>query len=150
MIFVMPDLASPVFWAALWKIIIANIILSGDNAVVNAMAIAAAAKGDFTLIVIGLVISIPIIIVGATLIAKLLDRFPWLGLVGAALIGWIAGEVMAGDGRSDEVNAAGKLVEVVTPGTVAAWLDATIPHAEHVCAALGAAIVLLVGLYLAR
>lgn len=242
MVFVMPDLASPVFWAALWKIIIANIILSGDNAVViamachnlsdkyrrpaiifgsagaivlrivfcavigyllsvpylklvggallfwigiklvveeedeanikahdniwaaiwtiivadavmsldNAIAIAAAAKGDFTLIVIGLVISIPIIIVGATLIAKLLDRFPWLGLVGAALIGWIAGEVMAGDGRTDEFNAAGKLVEVVKPGTVAAWLDATIPHAEHVCAALGAGIVLLVGLYLAR
>jgi YjbE family integral membrane protein len=242
MVFVMPDLSSAVFWAALWKIIIANIILSGDNAVViamachnlsdkyrrpaiffgsagaivlriifcavigfllsvpylklvggallfwigiklvveeeesadikahdniwaaiwtiivadavmsldNAIAIAAAAKGDFTLIVIGLVISIPIIIVGATMIAKVLDRFPWLGLVGAALIGWIAGEVMAGDGRFDEVDAGGKLVEVVKPGTIAAWLDATIPHAEMVCGALGAGLVVVVGLYLAR
>ena len=242
MVFVVPDLSSAVFWAALWKIIIANIILSGDNAVViamachnlsdkyrkpaiffgsagaivlriifcavigyllavpylklvggllllwigiklvveeeegadikahdniwaaiwtiivadavmsldNAIAIAAAAKGDFTLIVIGLVISIPIIIVGATLISKVLDRFPWLGLVGAGLIGWIAGEVMAGDGRRDEVDAAGKLVEVVQPGTVAAWLDATIPHAEMVCAALGAGLVIVVGLYIAR
>src|SRR5436190_8600359 len=242
MIFVMPDLSSAVFWAALWKIIIANIILSGDNAVViamachnlsdkyrrpaiffgsagaivlriifcavigymlsvpylklvggallfwigiklvveeedeanikahenvwaaiwtiivadavmsldNAIAIAAAAKGDFTLIVIGLVISIPIIIVGATLISKLLDRFSWLGLVGAALIGWIAGEVMAGDGRTDEVNASGKLVEVIKPGSVAAWLDGTIPHAEMVCGALGAGLVVVVGLYLAR
>jgi YjbE family integral membrane protein len=242
MIFVMPDLSSAVFWAALWKIIIANIILSGDNAVViamacqnlsdkyrrpaiffgsagaivlriifcaviglllgipylklvggalllwigvklvveeeedakikahdniwaavwtiivadavmsldNAIAIAAAARGDFTLIVIGLVISIPIIIVGATMISKVLDRFPWLGLVGAGLIGWIAGEVMAGDGRFDEVDASGKLVEVVRPGTVAAWLDATIPHAELVSAALGAGLVIVVGLYLSR
>jgi YjbE family integral membrane protein len=242
MVFVMPDLSSAVFWAALWKIIIANIILSGDNAVViamachnlsdkyrrpaiffgsagaivlriifcavigfllsvpylklvggallfwigiklvveeeenadikahdniwaaiwtiivadavmsldNAIAIAAAAKGDFTLIVIGLIISIPIIIVGATLISKVLDRFPWLGLVGAALIGWIAGEVMAGDRRFDEVDASGKLVEVVKPGTIAAWLDGTIPHAEMVCGALGAGLVVVVGLYLAR
>ena len=79
-----------------------------------------------------------------------LDRFPWLGLVGAALIGWIAGEVMAGDGRHDEVDAAGKLVEVVKPGTVAAWLDSTIPHAEMVCGALGAGFVIVLGLYLAR
>ena len=242
MVFVMPDLSSAVFWAALWKIIIANIILSGDNAVViamachnlsdkyrrpaiifgsagaivlriifcaviglllaipylklvggallfwigiklvvqeeegadikahdniwaavwtiivadavmsldNAIAIAAAARGDFTLIVIGLVISIPIIIVGATLISKVLDRFPWLGLVGAGLLGWIAGEVMAGDGRFDEVDASGKLVEVVRPGTVAAWLDATIPHAEVVCGALGAGLVIVIGLYLSR
>lgn len=242
MIFVMPDLSSAVFWAALWKIIIANIILSGDNAVViamachnlsdkyrkpaimfgsagaivlrivfcavigyllsvpylklvggalllwigvkllaeeeedanikahdniwaaiwtivvadavmsldNAIAIAAAARGDFTLIVIGLVISIPIIIVGATLISKVLDRFPWIAIVGAALIGWIAGEVMAGDGRFDQVDASGKLVEVVKPGTIAAWLDATIPHAEHTCAALGAGLVVVLGLWIAR
>src|SRR4029077_2780109 len=110
-------------WAAIWTIIVADAVMSLDNAI----AIAAAARGDFTLIVIGLVISIPIIIVGATLISTVLDRFPWLGLVGAALIGWIAGEVMAGDGRFDEVDASGKLVEVVRPGTVAGWLDAKIP-----------------------
>ena len=242
MVFVMPDLSSAVFWAALWKIIIANIILSGDNAVViamachklsdkyrrpaimfgsaaaivlripfsaligfllgvpylklvggalllwigiklvteeeddadikaheniwaavwtivvadavmsldNAIAIAAAARGDFTLIVIGLVISIPIIIVGATLISKMLDRFPWLGMVGAGLIGWIAGEVMAGDGRTDVVGADGKLHEVVSPGSIAAWLDARIPHAELACAAAGAVLVLAVGLAIVR
>lgn len=242
MVFVMPDLSSAVFWAALWKIIVANIILSGDNAVViamachnlsdryrrpaiffgsagaivlrivfcavigllldvpylklvggallfwigvklvlqddeaadikaheniwaaiwtiivadavmsldNAIAIAAAARGDFTLIVIGLVISIPIIILGATLISKLLDRYSWLGLVGAALIGWIAGEVMGGDGRHEMVNGDGKVVEVINPGTVAAWLDVHVPHAEYICAAAGAAIVLVVGLALAR
>jgi YjbE family integral membrane protein len=242
MVFVMPDLSTAAFWAALWKIIIANIILSGDNAVViamachnlsdkyrkpaiffgsagaivlriifcaviglllgipylklvggalllwigvklvveeeedanikahdniwaavwtiivadavmsldNAIAIAAAAQGDFTLIVIGLVISIPIIIVGATLISKMLDRFPWLGLIGAALIGWIAGEVMAGDGKHDVVGADGKLVEVIRPGSVAAWLDVHVPHAEYVAAVIGAVFVVGLGLILAR
>ncbi len=242
MVFVLPDLSSAVFWAALWKIIVANIILSGDNAVViamachnlsdryrrpaimfgsagaivlrivfcavigyllsvpylklvggalllwigvklladeeedanikahdniwaaiwtiivadavmsldNAIAIAAAAKGDFTLIVIGLVISIPIIIVGATLISRVLDRFPWLAMVGAGLIGWIAGEIMAGEGRIEQADASGKLVEIVHPGTIAAWLDGRIPHAEAVAGALGAVLVIAVGLVLAR
>jgi YjbE family integral membrane protein len=233
MVFVLPDLSSAIFWAALWKIIVANIILSGDNAVViamachklsdkyrnpamifgsagaivlrivfcavivlllaipylklvggalllwigvklvlgeddeanikahenlwaaiwtiivadavmsldNAIAIAAAAGDDFTLIVIGLAISIPIIILGATVIARMLDRFPWLGMVGAALIGWIAGEVMAGDG---------KVGDVIRPGTVAAWLDVHVPHAEYVCAAAGAVFVVGLGLVISK
>ncbi|MBS0220204.1 MAG: TerC family protein [Proteobacteria bacterium] len=133
-------------WAAIWTIIVADAVMSLDNAI----AIAAAARGDFTLIVIGLVFSIPIIVLGATLISRVLDRFPWLGTVGAALIGWIAGEVMAGEGRFDQVNAAGQLVELVKPGTIADWLDHTIPHAELICAVAGAALVVLVGLLIAR
>jgi len=132
-------------WAAIWTIIVADAVMSLDNAI----AIAAAAKGDFTLIVIGLIISIPIIIVGATLISRLLDRFPWLGLVGAALIGWIAGEVMAGDGKHDAV-VDGKIVEVVNPGTIAAWLDAHVPHAEMLCGAIGAVLVVAIGLALSK
>ena len=107
----------------------------------NAIAIAAAAGNDFTLIVIGLAISIPIIILGATVIARMLDRFPWLGMVGAALIGWIAGEVMAGDG---------KVGDVIGPGTVAAWLDVHVPHAEYVCAAAGAVFVVGLGLVISK
>ena len=133
-------------WAAIWTIIVADAVMSLDNAI----AIAAAARGDFTLIIIGLVISIPIIIVGATLISKLLDRFPWIGLVGAALIGWIAGEVMAGDGKYETVDAAGKLVEVIKPGSIAAWLSVHLPHAEYVCAAIGAVFVVGLGLLLSR
>ncbi len=133
-------------WPAIWTIIVADAVMSLDNAI----AIAAAARGDFTLIAIGLVISIPIIIVGATLISKALDRFPWLGLVGAALIGWIAGEIMAGDGKHDVVGADGKLVEVINPGSIAAWLDARLPHAEYVCAAIGAVAVVAIGLMIAR
>ena len=133
-------------WAAIWTIVVADAVMSLDNAI----AIAAAAKGNFTLIVIGLVISIPIIVFGATLISKLLDRFHWLGIVGAALIGWIAGEVMAGDGRRDVVGADGKLVETIEPGTIAAWLDAHLPHAELVAAIVGALFVVGLGLLLAR
>ncbi len=133
-------------WAAISTIIVADAVMSLDNAI----AIAAATKGNFALIVTGLLISIPIIMMGATLISKALDRLPWLGLVGAGLIGWIAGEVIAGDGRVDQTDATGKLVEVVKPGTVAAWLDGAIPHAETVCAALGTGLVIVVGLYLAR
>jgi YjbE family integral membrane protein len=133
-------------WAAVWTIIVADAVMSLDNAI----AIAAAAKGDFTLIVIGLVISIPIIIVGATLISKMLDRFPWLGLVGAALIGWIAGEVMAGEGRYETAAPDGKLVEVIRPGSLAAWLDLHVPHAEYVAAVVGAVFVVGLGLLLSR
>jgi hypothetical protein len=96
------------------------------------------------------VISVPVIMLGAAIIASVLDRFPWVAMVGAGLIGWIAGEVMAGDGRVDRLDANGRLAEVVTPGSTAAWLDATIPNAEIACSALGAGLVLMIGLYLSR
>ena len=132
--------------AAVGTITLANTIMSLDNAI----AMAAAAKGDMTLISIGLVISVPIIMLGATLIASVLNRFPWVGMVGAGLIGWIAGGVIADDGRLDQLDANGHFIEVVQPGTTAAWLDSFLPQAETVCAAAGAAIVLLIGFYLAK
>ena len=80
-------------WAAIRTIIIADAVMSLDNAI----AIAAAAKGDTTLIVLGLIISIPLIIFGATLIMMLLNRFPIIVIAGGGLLGWIAGEVLATD-----------------------------------------------------
>jgi YjbE family integral membrane protein len=132
-------------WAAISTIVVADAVMSLDNAI----AIAGAARGNFSLIVIGLLLSIPIIVLGATLISKVLERYPWIGIAGAALIGWIAGEVIAGDGRFDRTDATGKLVEFVRPDSIAAWLDATIPHAERACAGFAAALVVVVGLYLA-
>jgi predicted tellurium resistance membrane protein TerC len=61
------------------------------------LAIAAAAKGNTALIIFGLAISIPLIVAGATLIMALLTRFPILVWAGAALLGWIAGELIVGD-----------------------------------------------------
>jgi YjbE family integral membrane protein len=133
-------------WPAIWSIAFANTVMSLDNAI----AITAASNGDFFLMAMGLIISVPIIIAGAAVISGLLARFPWLALVGAGLIGWIAGEVISGEGRHADVLADGTLVDVVQPGSVAAWLEAHIPHAELVCSAIGAMLVLSVGMLIGR
>ena len=80
-------------WRAVKIVAIADIIMSLDNVI----AIAAAAKGNMALLVIGLAISIPLIVAGAAVIMALLDRFPILVWAGAALLGWIVGEVIATD-----------------------------------------------------
>ena len=80
-------------WQAVRLIVVADAVMSLDNVI----AIAAAADGSITLLVFGLVVSIPLIIAGATLIMVLLDRLPILVWAGAALLGWIAGHVIATD-----------------------------------------------------
>jgi YjbE family integral membrane protein len=80
-------------WRAVRIVAIADIVMSLDNVI----AIAAAAKGNMGLIVFGLVISIPMIIAGAAILMAVLDRFPILVWAGAALLGWIAGEIMIED-----------------------------------------------------
>ena len=80
-------------WRAVRIVAIADIVMSLDNVI----AIAAAAKGNMALLVIGLGISIPLIIAGAALVMALLDRFPILVWAGAALLGWIVGEVIVTD-----------------------------------------------------
>lgn len=74
-------------------IVVADLVMSLDNVI----AIAAAADGSITLLVFGLLVSIPLIIAGATLIIAVLDRLPILVWAGAALLGWIAGHVIATD-----------------------------------------------------
>jgi YjbE family integral membrane protein len=85
--------ATAQLWRAVMVIAVADIIMSFDNVV----AIAAAARGDYLLLAIGLAISIPLLVVGAALMSALLDRYPILIWLGAALLGWIAGETMATD-----------------------------------------------------
>ena len=80
-------------WRAVRVVAIADIVMSLDNVI----AIAAAAGGNMALLVLGLAISIPLIVAGAALFMSLLDRFPILVWAGAALLGWIAGEVIATD-----------------------------------------------------
>ena len=79
--------------AAVRTILLADLVMSLDNVI----AVAAAAKGDTTLLVLGLAISIPLVIFGSTLIIKIMDRFPWIVTLGAALIGWVAGETIVSD-----------------------------------------------------
>jgi YjbE family integral membrane protein len=78
---------------AIKTIIIADLVMSLDNVI----GVAAAAKGDVLLLVIGLVISIPLIIFGSTIILTLMNRFPVIITAGAALLGWVAGEMAVGD-----------------------------------------------------
>jgi YjbE family integral membrane protein len=80
-------------WGAVRTVAVADIVMSLDNV----LAIAAAARGNVWLIVFGLVISIPLIIGGATLIMALLSRYPVLVWAGAALLGWVAGELLLTD-----------------------------------------------------
>jgi YjbE family integral membrane protein len=80
-------------WGAVKTVAIADIVMSLDNV----LAIAAAAKGHPWLISFGLLVSIPLIVAGATLIMALLNRFPILVWAGAGLLGWIAGELLMED-----------------------------------------------------
>jgi YjbE family integral membrane protein len=80
-------------WRAVKIVVVADIVMSLDNVI----AVAAAAKGSYTLLTLGLVISIPMVIAGSAIIMALLERFPIFIWAGAALLGWIAGGLLAGD-----------------------------------------------------
>ena len=80
-------------FAAIKTIIIADFVMSLDNSV----AIAAVANGDIALVIFGLLLSVPIIIWGSSLILKLIDRHPIIIYVGAILIGWIGGDMIQSD-----------------------------------------------------
>jgi YjbE family integral membrane protein len=79
--------------AAVRTILIADLVMSLDNVI----AVAAAAKGSMVLLVLGLAISIPLVIFGSTLMIKLMERFPIIVTLGAALIGWVGGETIVSD-----------------------------------------------------
>ena len=117
-------------------ILIADLVMSLDNVV----AVAAAAKGSTLLLILGLAISIPLVIFGATVLMRLMERFPIIVVVGAALIGAVAGELL------------------VTDPTVVDWIHSNLQWMEiHVpligdiswAQIAGAAIVVLVGKLLA-
>lgn len=78
---------------AVWIIMIADAVMSLDNVI----AVAAAAKGNYPLLIIGLVISIPLVVYGATLLLKLIRKFPLIITLGAALIGFIGADVIIQD-----------------------------------------------------
>jgi YjbE family integral membrane protein len=80
-------------WAAVRIVLIADAVMSLDNVI----AVAAAAKGSVLLLVIGLIISVPLVVYGATLLITLINRWPVIIPGGAALIGYIGAEVMITD-----------------------------------------------------
>jgi YjbE family integral membrane protein len=115
-------------YGAIRTILVADIVMSLDNVI----AVAAAAGGHWLLLSLGLAISIPLVIFGATLLVKVMERFPSVITVGAALIGFVAGE-MAWDDQA-----------------IRAWTEFHPPLAKYLSAGLGAAFVVGVGQWLGR
>jgi len=111
--------ASDSFLAAVKTIIIADLVMSLDNT----LAIAAVAKGNNLLLLLGLLISIPMIVFGSQLIVKIMDRFPLIVYAGAGLIAWTAGEMMQRDKAAEAFTGNLQhwfLPVVVTTGVIAA------------------------------
>ncbi len=113
--------------AAIKTILIADLVMSLDNVI----AVAAAAKGSLTLLILGLGISIPLVIFGSTLLLKLMDRYPIIITIGAALLGWVAGEM------------------AITDPLVKEWINLNMAWLHYVAPAAGAVFVVVLGRYLA-
>ncbi len=123
-----PDIeASESLMTAIKTILIADLVMSLDNVI----AVAAAAGGDVFLLVLGLAISIPLVIFGATLLLKLMERWPIIITIGAGLLGFVAGEMAWEDQALD------------------GFTHSFPEHTKYVIAAIGAAFVVLLGRVLA-
>jgi len=121
---------------AIRTILVADLVMSLDNV----LAVAAAAKGNTLLLVLGLGISIPLIIFGSTLLLKVMERFPIIITIGAGLLGFLAGEMLLTDPAVNQyfgeqshavVNAAGAFGAVLV---VAAGLFLKRRHAAQAAA----------------
>lgn len=111
--------ASNQLFSAVRTIVVADLVMSLDNVI----GVAAAAKGSLVLLVFGLVVSIPLVIVGSQLIMKAIERFPMLVMAGGGLLGYVAGEM------------------AVTDNAVSGWIEA---HAHWLHWALPVGCILLV------
>lgn len=109
--------------AAIRTILIADLVMSLDNV----LAVAAAAKGSIVLLVVGLAISIPLVVFGSTLLLKLMERYPFIIVGGAALLGWVAGDM------------------ATTDPSVKDWVAQTAPWLHEAAEVLGAIFVVVVG-----
>ncbi len=118
--------ASNRLWQAVGTIAVADAVMSLDNVV----AIAAIAREDYSLFIFGLVLSVPLIVVGASIITGIIARYPIFVWAGAALLGWIAGEM------------------IISDTAAFAKLGIEVPHGLHyVAATTGVALVLALGYF---
>ncbi|MDH5209837.1 MAG: TerC family protein [Burkholderiaceae bacterium] len=80
-------------WGAVRTVIVADFVMSLDNVI----AVAGAAKGNVPLLIFGLIVSIPLVAAGSKIVLRLIERYPVVITLGGALLGWIAGELVASD-----------------------------------------------------
>jgi YjbE family integral membrane protein len=131
-----PPLESPAahlasFWKAMWFIIVADVTMSTDNI----LAVAAIAHGDFRLLLFGLSLSIPLVVFASGVLAKLMDNYPVIVYIGAALLGRVAGQMIMTDAFTMQALAPGRaLVYAVEAAgalgvvSVGWWLKRGIKH----------------------
>jgi YjbE family integral membrane protein len=120
--------SSSSLWSVIRTVVIADAVMSLDNVI----SVAAAAKGSIFLLSLGIVISIPLMMVGSSMMLWALDRFPWLMIAGGGLLGWIAGELAVHD------------------PAVQAWIEGSLPWLIEAAPFIGAAVVVALGLWFSR
>jgi YjbE family integral membrane protein len=143
--------AEPHAWTAesLWRavriVVVADVIMSLDNAV----AVAAIANGRYVLLGLGLAISIPIVVAGSALVLALIERFPIIVWAGGALLGWVAGELLVSDPviapRVEASPLAHVDIAAAVPGFARALAPASLDLITLACGVGGAAIVVACG-----
>jgi YjbE family integral membrane protein len=80
-------------WGAIWIIIVADVVMSLDNV----LAVAAAAHGDLLLVAFGIALSLPLVVWGSGVLARMMNRWPWIIWIGAGILGYVAGEMILKD-----------------------------------------------------
>ncbi len=120
--------ASDRLFSAVKTVIVADLVMSLDNVI----GVAGAAKGSLTLLIFGLVVSVPLVVVGSQLIMKLIERFPILVIAGGGLLGYLAGEIAIAD-------------TAVKP-----WIDGNFPQLHYLAPIAGIVVVVGVGTWLTR
>ena len=106
--------------AAVRTILLADLVMSLDNVI----AVAAAAEGSLVLLALGLAISIPFVVFSSKLMIRLMARFPAIVTLGAALIGWVGGETIAGDHLLDGARKAWPWLHYAAAATGAVFVVA--------------------------
>ena len=94
---------------AIWVIIAADAVMSLDNV----LGVAGAARGDLRLVVFGIALSLPLVVWGSGLLARLMNRWPWIIWVGGGVLGWVAGEMIVGDAAVARAIAGSPMAVVV-------------------------------------
>jgi YjbE family integral membrane protein len=106
-------------WHAIWLILVADVTMSLDNV----LAIAGAAHGDMALVAIGIAMSVPIVIVGSSVLAALMSRYPAIIWIGGGVLGYVAGDMMLEDPLVEHhLGALAKPLEYPLPLALAAAL----------------------------
>ena len=128
--------------AAIKTILIADLVMSIDNVI----AVAAAAQGSLTLLILGLAISIPLVIFGSTLLLHLMERWPVIITIGGGLLGFVAGEMLVTD-PALKGWLAGLGVQFAEGGSHPKVGGISL---EIICGVVGAVIVIAAGTFLGK